>query len=35
MSVEKLTLEDLLKSSPEEVDTESINEIAIIGAGIM
>ena len=35
MSAEKLTLEDLLKSSPEEVDTESINEIAIIGAGIM
>lgn len=35
MSEEKLTLEDLLKSSPEEVDTESINEIAIIGAGIM
>lgn len=35
MPVEKLTLEDLLKSSPEEVETESINEIAIIGAGIM
>ncbi|MCW9094574.1 MAG: 3-hydroxyacyl-CoA dehydrogenase NAD-binding domain-containing protein [Ignavibacteriaceae bacterium] len=35
MSAEKLTLEDLLKSSPEEADTESINEIAIIGAGIM
>ena len=35
MSAEKLTLEDLLKSSPEEVETESINEIAIIGAGVM
>jgi len=35
MSEEKLTLEDLLKSSPEELETESINEIAIIGAGIM
>ena len=35
MSSEKLTLEDLLKSSPEEVDTDSINEIAIIGAGVM
>jgi 3-hydroxybutyryl-CoA dehydrogenase len=35
MSAEKLTLEDLLKSSPEEVDTDSVNEIAIIGAGVM
>jgi 3-hydroxybutyryl-CoA dehydrogenase len=35
MATEKLTLEDLLKSSPETEDTDSIQEIAIIGAGVM
>ena len=35
MSDNKLTLEDLLKSSPEVEDTEPIQDIAIIGAGIM
>jgi 3-hydroxybutyryl-CoA dehydrogenase len=31
----ELKLEDLLKSSPKTVDQDSINEIAIIGAGVM
>ena len=35
MSADKLTLEDLLKSSPEVEDTEAIQDIAIIGAGVM
>lgn len=35
MIEEKLRLEDLLKSSPEVDDSDSIQDIAIIGAGIM
>jgi 3-hydroxybutyryl-CoA dehydrogenase len=35
MIEEKLKLEDLLKSTPEVDDSDSINEIAIIGAGVM
>ncbi|MEJ2103484.1 MAG: 3-hydroxyacyl-CoA dehydrogenase NAD-binding domain-containing protein [Ignavibacteriaceae bacterium] len=35
MSDNKLTLEDLLKSSPEVEETEPIQDIAIIGAGVM
>ncbi|MCW8804077.1 MAG: 3-hydroxyacyl-CoA dehydrogenase NAD-binding domain-containing protein, partial [Ignavibacteriaceae bacterium] len=35
MIEEKLKLEDLLKSSPEVDDSEIIQEIAIIGAGVM
>jgi len=35
MTEEKLRLEDLLKSSPTVDDSDSIKEIAIIGAGIM
>lgn len=35
MAEEKLKLEDLLKSSPEVDDSETIQEIAIIGAGVM
>jgi len=35
MIEEKLKLEDLLKSSPEVDDSETIQEIAIIGAGVM
>ncbi len=31
----ELKLEDLLKSSPKTVDQDSINEIAIVGAGVM
>jgi 3-hydroxybutyryl-CoA dehydrogenase len=32
---EKLTLEDLLKTSPSTEDPSAINEIAIVGAGVM
>lgn len=35
MIEEKLKLEDLLKSSPEVDDSETIQEIAIVGAGVM
>ncbi|MFI5238078.1 MAG: 3-hydroxyacyl-CoA dehydrogenase NAD-binding domain-containing protein, partial [Ignavibacteriales bacterium] len=35
MIEEKLRLEDLLKSAPVVDDSELVNEIAIIGAGIM
>ena len=35
MSTKELKLEDLLKSSPKNDDQESINEVAIIGAGVM
>src|SRR3989304_5581991 len=35
MTEEKLRLEDLLESAPKVDDSDSIKEIAIIGAGIM